>query len=769
MKRGRPVFSDDDRDEAPDSSDEAPDSSDEAPSDSSDGDEADDDARDEAPSDSSEDELPTAFEPELWDEDDVPVSKEYLDSVNSTTDLLFDMSLGAGVVRHLLNVRKGRMMMKNPRTVARIGRALKAVAHGGSRLLPLFTTLVRATHPDHPDAEKWASELYNEDAPHEADAVGGRRFLEEVHSKLKDPNETDKERVASKPERALMRGAVDAVLPRMAAFGTTSAGDLSVLVDNFVALCMDNKKMTELDASVFVADVIHTKYRFARDPVQKESKLMYNNGVVYKYAKDDDVFVYARHTVVDLVDGILKNPRLQQDFVDGLGMVRNNMANRAYRPIFDNALRELRSNDFYTTRGVDTPEEFHDRLDVNPYIIACTNGVYDMKTRTFYSIGHVPADMCSSYSTRYAFVGDENGDPKPEDLDKISELEFELIDKLFPNADVRQCAKMALGCTLVGGSGLVKKLFLAIGANGDNGKSALFNWGMKTVLGDYFYTLGVTNAYSTRDVAEGCTPSISQSKRRKMVVMNEGERDKPINSAFIKALCGGDDIVTRDLYAQPKSEEFLPKMWMLSNFPPKVSGDDVALMKRLYPLDFIATFKKEVAQDDPVGMVWRALPEAEIRSMYKKSAPYILLLLIRWCKQFLDAKSTLPPAPNGSVAVALVREGTHENAVERFMSARFDKTERVFGAVIQSSDFWDMRAISNGIKEAHDVAIKPAELKAILQRLGYHVQEINIRARGDAPAVHFANGVFVRERDPERTPTDGETGAPEGSGAAVAV
>jgi hypothetical protein len=99
----------------------------------------------------------------------------------------------------------------------------------------------------------------------------------------------------------------------MSAFVTTST-NIERLAEKFVALCMDDKKkIIELDASVFVADVIHTKYRFARDPVQKDSKLMFFNGVVYKYARDDDVFVYARHAVVDLIDGALKSdPLLHQ-------------------------------------------------------------------------------------------------------------------------------------------------------------------------------------------------------------------------------------------------------------------------------------------------------------------------------------------------------------------------------------------------------------------------------------------------------------------------
>ena len=701
------------------------------------------------------------------------VSQDVLDTVTSMTDAMFDLSRATSVVRRLLMFPEGIKLCKNPDTVARLGRALKAAARGSSRLLPSFTLLVKATHPEKPSPERWAADMYHADAPQGGtDVVEGMRFLEELYQNHEDPNEGQNE--LAKPKAAelepLHQVVVD-TMKRMAAFAAMSTENIERLAGKFVALCMDDKKkLTELDASVFVAEVIYTKYRFARDPVQKDSKLMFFNGVVYKYARDDDVFVYARHAVVDLVDGALKNgPLLHEDLVGGLKLVRFHMANRSYRLIFDGALRELRSNDFYTTRGADTPEEFHDRLDVNPYIIACTNGIFDMKSRTFYPVGSVPVDMCSSYCTKYAFVGDEHGEPRPSDVDKVNELERELIDKLFPHPDVRRCAKLALGCTLVGGSGLVKKLFLAIGANGDNGKSALFNWGMKAVLGDYFYTLGVTNAYSTRDVAEGCTPSITQSKRRKMVVMNEGERDKPINAAFIKALCGGDDIVTRDLYCQPKSEEFLPKMWMLSNFPPKVSGDDIALMKRFYPLDFIATFKKEVAQDDHSGMVWRALPEAEIRSLYKKNAPHVLLLLIRWCKEFLDGQSTLPPVPLGSAAVALVREGTHENAVERLMTERYDKTPHAYGAPIRVGDFVDMRAIANDIKTARDVALKPAELKAILVRLGYRVQEINIRARGDVPAVHLANGVFVKEKEPEQTGGGDELQQPDGGGEVAAA
>ena len=87
------------------------------------------------------------------------------------------------------------------------------------------------------------------------------------------------------------------------------------------------------------------------------------------------------------------------------------------------------------------------------------------------------------------------------------------------------------------------------------------------------------------------------------------------------------------------------------------------------------------------------------------------------------------------------------STVERLVTERYDKTPHAFEDPIRVGDFVDMRAIANDIKTARDVAHKPAELKAILVRIGYRVQEINIRARGDIPVVHLANGVFVKEKE----------------------
>ena len=133
------------------------------------------------------------------------------------------------------------------------------------------------------------------------------------------------------------------------------------------------------------------------------------------------------------------------------------------------ACRELKSKQFYLKRGMDEPLEFYKKLDSNVHITAFKNGVYDFRTRKFYRPGAIPADAIGRYSTDYDFIGDEDGLPvSQEDKDMMDEIEREVIDKIFPDEAVRRAAKRALGCILIGGSGLVKKLFVALGAEGNN-------------------------------------------------------------------------------------------------------------------------------------------------------------------------------------------------------------------------------------------------------------------------------------------------------------
>jgi hypothetical protein len=271
---------------------------------------------------------------------------------------------------------------------------------------------------------------------------------------------------------------------------------------------------------------------------------------------------------------------------------------------------------------------------------------------------------------------------------------------------------------------------------------------MKAALGDYFYTLSTAHATGAHDAVDGCSPALVLAMRRKMVVINEGPKDKAMNAAFIKMMTGGDDLAVRGLYGKPMPEPFLAKLWLLSNHAPVCLGSDPVFQKRLFPISFDAVFDDKLAADDPAAGKWRARPEPAMRAYCKRVAPYTMLLLIRWCKEFLDNGSKLLQPPAESRAVRATVEGGLLNRLTTFMEANFVKTpaqsdgELFVGDYIALADLhWQMG--QDGI------VITISDLKKMLQETGYTVRQLNRKVKtrdGTGTAgVHVANAVMVQQ------------------------
>ena len=198
-------------------------------------------------------------------------------------------------------------------------------------------------------------------------------------------------------------------------------------------------------------------------------------------------------------------------------------------------------------------------------------------------------------------------------------------------------------------------------------------------LGDYYGTLNYSILTETRDNSDACNPGLTSNRKRKLVILNEGQQKGNLVSSTVKLLTGGYELVFRNLYAQSESAPFLPKLGMVSNFPPTLAGNDNALHNRMYPIDFNSEFKTDVVCDEPEAKRFRAVSEATLRKFYCDKAPLHMLLMIRYAKQFLKTR-TLPPIPMASAAMGLILDNSPTNVVNDWLNENYEPTDGEFSS-----------------------------------------------------------------------------------------
>jgi putative DNA primase/helicase len=214
------------------------------------------------------------------------------------------------------------------------------------------------------------------------------------------------------------------------------------------------------------------------------------------------------------------------------------------------------------------PEE----LDADPYLLNCANGTLDL--HDFKLRRHNPDDLLTKM-TEASFHEppvDDNGDPIPGAWDKF-------LAEVLPNEAVREYLRRVIGMSLIGRQ-VQHKLPLLTGV-GANGKS--------TAIDAILYALGsYAMAADPNLLTEGKTSSLGQVDLmgKRLAVVSETDKGARMAEATAKQLTGGDRIKARKLYQD--WVEFTPShtLMMVTNHPPKVSGDDEATWRLLTVIRF---------------------------------------------------------------------------------------------------------------------------------------------------------------------------------------
>lgn len=218
-------------------------------------------------------------------------------------------------------------------------------------------------------------------------------------------------------------------------------------------------------------------------------------------------------------------------------------------------------------------------LDSDPFLFNNQSGTLDLRTGR--TRPHDPDDLI----TKVAGCGlDEAADAEP----------FErFLSEILPEAEVRQFVQRLAGYAMLGR--VTEHVLPIFTGTGQNGKSTLINL-IKQAFGDYAIA-----ADPDMLIERGSTHPTGQADLLgvRLAVASETDEGRSLAAATVKRLTGGDPIRARKM--RKDFFEFDPShtLFMITNFKPKVAGDDPAMWRRIR----VVPFDVVVGNPDP------ALPE----------------------------------------------------------------------------------------------------------------------------------------------------------------
>lgn len=205
-------------------------------------------------------------------------------------------------------------------------------------------------------------------------------------------------------------------------------------------------------------------------------------------------------------------------------------------------------------------------LDADPYLFNTPTGTLDLRT------GEIRAPDPADLITKVSGCG---FDP---DADGLPFEEF--INEILPDPEVRGFIQRLIGSSMLG---KVHEHILPIFTGvGKNGKSTLLNL-LRKAFGEY-----AINCDPDLLADRGGSHPTGQADLLgvRLAVLAETEEGRPLAAATAKRLTGGDPIRARKM--RKDFIEFEPShtVIMVTNFKPKVSGDDPAMWRRIRVVPF---------------------------------------------------------------------------------------------------------------------------------------------------------------------------------------
>lgn len=222
---------------------------------------------------------------------------------------------------------------------------------------------------------------------------------------------------------------------------------------------------------------------------------------------------------------------------------------------------------------------FLEKKDENKNLWVCENGVLDLAEGIFRE--GKPEDYCT-YSCGLYY---REYDKDDEDVKTIEKF----FEEVFVNENLRRFFMDNICSVMEGGN--PRKTFVIGTGSGSNGKSVTYSL-FKKLCGDYCITFPqeLFILGGGQNASGSARPEISRVRGRRAAVVNELSKKDKINIRVLKELTGNDSFFGRGLYSGGGEIKPMFKLFLHSNEPPEMAGDDEASWARAEFVDFESKF-----------------------------------------------------------------------------------------------------------------------------------------------------------------------------------
>jgi hypothetical protein len=247
-------------------------------------------------------------------------------------------------------------------------------------------------------------------------------------------------------------------------------------------------------------------------------------------------------------------------------------------------------------------EDFLNRLNCNPYLVGCSNGVLDLQ---YYAHDPVTGQLATRPSVHFRpGIPDDNisfqmGRSEPDldaipyvPWDSVPQEEKDFLDQFFtliyPNAELREFVLILLSSCLEGQN--KEQRFYVNQGEGSNGKS-MVQILMELVFGDYQTSLQTTVLTRKRPESGAANPDMITTKCKRYIYMGEPDPGEKLNTSRMKQLSGEDRIEARALFGDQEKFTMMGKLFLSCNDKPEISSMDNGTWRRIRVIPHVSTFK----------------------------------------------------------------------------------------------------------------------------------------------------------------------------------
>lgn len=303
-----------------------------------------------------------------------------------------------------------------------------------------------------------------------------------------------------------------------------------------------------------------------------------------------------------------------------------------------------------------------EHLDADPYLLNVANGTLDLRTGQLRRPAQ--SDRITKV-TRAAYYDDAAG-----------ESWRSFLASVLPDDGVRGYLQRLVGLSLLGK--VAEHIFTIATGTGANGKGTSYN-AILYALGDYGHVAESDLFMSAKANPNAASPAQMGLRGKRLVVVSETERDQRLATALMKNLTGGDPITARPLYGKPVTFTPSHTSLMVTNYLPKVAGDDPAAWRRIRVVPFDVTVPE--AERDP-----------RLGERLELDADAILTWAVEGYRDWEQRGMDAPEA----VKLATSEYMRDMDAVARFVTDRCITNPHMFAPMDQLFEAWSQWAAEDG-------------------------------------------------------------------------